>query len=137
MEKTLIILKPDAVKTKNIGNIIARIEKENFKICGLKLLQIDKKTAEEFYSIHKERPFYNNLVNFMISGPIVVAVLEAKEAVTKWRKLIGATDPAEAEANTIRKLYAQNKENNAVHGSDSVDNAINEISFFFNKDELV
>ena len=137
MEKTLIILKPDAVKSKNIGNIIARIEKENFKICGLKLLQIDKKTAEEFYSIHKERPFYNSLVNFMISGPVVVSVLEAKEAVTKWRKLIGATDPAEAEANTIRKLYAQNKENNAVHGSDSVDNAINEINFFFNNDELV
>ncbi len=137
MQKTFIILKPDSIKTKNIGNIITRIESEGFKICGLRLLQLNKKQAEDFYKVHKERPFYASLVEFMISGPVVVAVLEAESAVVKWRTLIGATDPAQAEPNTIRKLYAQNKEYNAVHGSDSPENAKEEISFFFKETELV
>jgi len=137
MEKTLIILKPDAVKNRHIGNILARIEKENFRIAGMKLLQLSGKDAQEFYAVHKERPFYKDLCDFMISGPVVVAALEAPGAVQKWRDLIGATDPAEAEANTIRKLYAESKEANAVHGSDSAENAATEIAFFFKDGELV
>ena len=137
MEKTLIILKPDAVKNRHVGNILARIEKENFKICGMRLLQLSKEDAGKFYEVHKERPFYNDLCSYMISGPVVVACLEAQGAVQKWRDLIGATDPKEAAPNTIRNLYAESKEANAVHGSDSAENAKNEIAFFFKDSELV
>jgi len=136
MEQTLIILKPDAVRNKHIGNILGRIEKENFKILALKKVQLKEKDAKKFYAVHKERPFYKDLCKFMISGPVVVAALEAPGAVEKWRKLIGATDPAQAEANTIRKLYAESKEANAVHGSDSAANAKKEIKFFFSSGEL-
>lgn len=137
MERTFIIIKPDAVKNRHVGNIIARIEKENFKILGMRMLQLSKADAEKFYEVHKERPFYQDLCNFMISGPVVVAALEAEKAVQKWRDLIGATDPAEAAENTIRKLYAESKEANAVHGSDSVENAKTEIAFFFKDSDLV
>ncbi len=137
MEKTLIILKPDAVKNKHIGHIVTRIEEEGFKILGMKLLQLSKSDAQKFYEVHKERPFYDDLCNYMISGPVVVAALEAPEAVQKWRDLIGATDPKEAAANTIRALYAESKEANAVHGSDSAENAQNEVAFFFKDGELI
>lgn len=137
MERTFIILKPDALESKNAGNIIARIEKEGFVIRGLKLLQMTASDAAQFYSVHKERPFYADLCKYMISGPVIVAVLEANGAVQKWRDLIGATDPAQAAPNTIRKLYAKSKEANAVHGSDSVENALIEIGFFFSDRELV
>lgn len=136
MEQTLIILKPDAVRNKHVGNIIARIEKEGFNILALKKIQLKEKQAKKFYEVHKERPFYKDLCKFMISGPVVVAALEAPGAVEKWRKLIGATDPAQAEPNTIRKLYAESKEANAVHGSDSAANAKKEIKFFFSSGEL-
>lgn len=136
MEQTLIILKPDAVRNKHTGNILGRIEKENFKILALKKVQLKEKDAKKFYAVHKERPFYKDLCKFMISGPVVVAALEAPGAVEKWRKLIGATDPAQAEPNTIRKLYAESKEANAVHGSDSAANAKKEIKFFFSSGEL-
>jgi nucleoside-diphosphate kinase len=137
MEKTLIIIKPDAVRNRHVGNIIARIEKENFKILGMRLLNLSKADAEKFYEVHKARPFYGDLCSFMSSGPVVVAALEAPGAVLKWRDLIGATDPAQAAPNTIRKLYAESKEANAVHGSDSVENAKAEIAFFFRESELV
>ena len=137
MEKTLIILKPDAVKNKHIGHIVTRIEEEGFKILGMKLLQLSKSDAQKFYEVHKERPFYDDLCNYMISGPVVVEALQAEGAVQKWRDLIGATDPKEAAPNTIRALYAESKEANAVHGSDSAENAQNEVSFFFKDGELI
>ena len=137
MEKTFIILKPDAVKNNHIGDILARIEKEKFRIAGLRLLNLSKADAKKFYEVHKERPFYDDLCNYMSSGPVVVACLEANGAVQKWRDLIGATDPKEAAPNTIRNLYAESKEANAVHGSDSAENAKNEIAFFFKENDLV
>lgn len=137
MERTFIILKPDALQNKHIGHIITRIEEEGFKIIGLKLVQMSKQDAQKFYEVHKERPFYNDLCNYMSSGPVIVGVLEAENAVQKWRDLIGATDPKEAAPNTIRKLYAVSKEANAVHGSDSKENALKEISYFFSERELL
>jgi len=136
MERTLIILKPDAVKNRHIGHILTRIEQENFKIIGMRYLHLSLSDAKKFYEVHKERPFYNDLCNYMTSGPVVAAALEAPGAVAKWRELIGATDPAQAAPGTIRKLYAESKEANAVHGSDSAENAKIEIQFFF-KDQLV
>ncbi len=136
MERTFIILKPDALQSKNAGNIISRIESEGFRILGLKLVRMTEEDAGKFYAVHKERPFYGDLCRYMSSGPVIVAVLEAEQAVQKWRDLIGATDPAEAAPNTIRKLYAKSKEANAVHGSDSVENARTEIAFFFSEREL-
>lgn len=137
MEKTLIIIKPDAVKNKHIGDIIARIEKEGFKILGMKYKQLSRADAEGFYAEHKERPFFGSLCDFMTSGPVVVAALQADGAITKWRTLIGATDPAQADEGTIRKLYAESKEANAVHGSDSPESADREIKFHFQDSELV
>lgn len=137
MERTFIILKPDALESKNAGNILARIEAEGFRILGLKLIRMSADDAGRFYAVHKERPFYNDLCKYMSSGPVIVGVLEAAGAVQKWRDLIGATDPAQAAPNTIRKLYAKSKEANAVHGSDSVENAKIEIAFFFSERELV
>ena len=137
MEKTLILLKPDAVKNKHVGHILARIEEEGFKILGMKHLQLGERDAKAFYEVHKERPFYNDLCNYMISGPIVAAALERDGAVAKWREVIGATDPAEAAEGTIRKLYAESKEANAVHGSDSPENAEKEIAFFFKNGDLI
>lgn len=137
MERTFIILKPDALEAKNAGNIIARIEKEGFRILGLKLVRLSQDDAGRFYAVHRERPFYNDLCRYMSSGPVMVGVLEAPAAVQKWRDLIGATDPAQAAPNTIRKLFAKSKEANAVHGSDSVENAKIEVGFFFSERELV
>ena len=131
MEKTLAIIKPNAVSNKNIGNIISRIEKESFKILGLELIHLTKEQAEAFYAVHKDRPFFNEFVEFMISGPVVVAVLEKENAVETWRNVMGATNPAEAKENTLRKLYGSSIGNNAVHGSDSLETAKQEITFFF------
>jgi len=137
MERTLAILKPDAVRAQNIGNIIAMIQKAGFKVVGCKLMSLETDRAGEFYEVHKERPFYGELVNFMSSGPIFPIALEKENAVADFRTLIGSTDPAEAAEGTIRKAYASSKGENAIHGSDSADNARNEIAFFFKDSELV
>jgi len=137
IEKTFIMIKPDGVADGFSGDIIKRIEKEDFKIKALKFVKLTKSQAEEFYSVHKARPFYGELTEFMASGPVVVACLERENAVSHWRNVIGATDPAEAAENTIRKLYARSKGENAVHGSDSVENALQEIAFFFSGLEFV
>ncbi|TGN11042.1 nucleoside-diphosphate kinase [Leptospira ilyithenensis] len=136
MERTFIMLKPDAVKNMHIGDILQRIEKEGFKILGLKSLKLSLEDAKQFYKVHSARPFYNDLCNYMASGPIVAAALERQNAVLHWRDVIGATDPKEAAPGTIRALFAESKEANAVHGSDSVENALQEIAFFFKGYEL-
>ena len=137
VERTLSIVKPDAVKANNIGNILAIFEKNGLKIVAGKLTHLTKEKAGEFYAVHKERPFYNSLVEFMMSGPVFVSVLEGENAIKKNRELMGATDPAKADAGTIRKLYAKNIENNAVHGSDAPETAKVEIAHFFSGLELV
>jgi nucleoside-diphosphate kinase len=136
IERTLCIIKPDGVRSGNIGNIIAHIQKEGFKILSLKMTRLTKQAGGVFYEVHKGRPFYDELVNFMSSGPCVPIALERENAIAEWRRVIGATDPAEAAAGTIRKLYAKNKGENAVHGSDSVENGNREIAFFFTEQEL-
>jgi nucleoside-diphosphate kinase len=133
MEKTLMIIKPDAVAGKHIGEILARVEKEGFAITGLRFLQLSKEQAEGFYAVHKERPFFSGLVKYMTSGPVVVGRLERASAVEQWRKVIGATDPTKAEAGTIRALFGTNIESNAVHGSDSPQNGEIETAFFFDR----
>jgi nucleoside-diphosphate kinase len=137
MSRTFAMIKPDAVQSGNAGNIIAHIQKAGFRILGMKLTQISLPQAQKFYEVHKERGFYGELVEFMSSGPSIVLALEADNAVTLWRDTIGATDPAEAAEGTIRKLYAESKGRNAVHGSDSDENAAIEIGFFFSGTELV
>jgi nucleoside-diphosphate kinase len=136
MERTFIMLKPDAVKNKHIGDILQRIEKEGFKILGMKFLKLSLEDAKQFYKVHAARPFYNDLCSYMASGPIVACALERENAVQHWRDVIGATDPKEAKAGTIRALFAESKEANAVHGSDSVENGLQEIAFFFKGYEL-
>ena len=125
------MIKPDAVAANNIGPILAMMNKAGFKIKAMKYLQLSKEQAGSFYSVHKERPFYGELVDYMSSGPIVAAVLEKNNAVADFRKLIGATDPTKAEEGTIRKLFAKSIAANAVHGSDSDENAVIEGNFFF------
>lgn len=131
MEKTLCIIKPDAVKKRVQGSIIQMILDNGFDILGMEQMNLTKEQAQEFYEVHKERPFYGELVDFMTSGPCIPIALEKDNAVADWRKLIGATDPAEAEEGTIRKLFANSKAENAAHGSDSVENGEREVSFFF------
>jgi nucleoside-diphosphate kinase len=131
MQKTLMIIKPDAVAARHIGDIVARVEKEGFVITGLRYLHLTKEQAEAFYAVHKERPFFGGLVKYMTSGPVVVGRLERENAVEHWRKVIGATNPEKAEPGTIRKLYGTNIESNAVHGSDSPENGEIETNFFF------
>lgn len=128
---TLAIIKPDAVAAGNIGKIIAHLEKEGFKVREAQLVRLDQKRAESFYEVHRERPFFKSLVAFMTSGPAMPLALERDDAVAHLRKVIGATDPAQAEPGTIRKLYAQSKEKNAIHASDSDENAAREVAFFF------
>jgi len=135
--RTFTMIKPDAVESNNIGNITQMISDAGFTIKAMKLTQLTKDQAKEFYEVHKERPFYGELVEYMTSGPIVAAVLEKDNAVADFRTLIGSTDPAEAEDGTIRKKYAESKGRNAVHGSDSDENAKIESDFHFNKNELV
>jgi nucleoside-diphosphate kinase len=135
--RTFTMLKPDAVESGNIGNIIQMITDAGFSIKAMKLTQLSVSEAEEFYSVHAERPFYGELVKYMTSGPIVAAILEKDNAVTDFRNLIGSTDPAEAAEGTIRKKYAESKGRNAVHGSDSDENAEIECNFHFGVAELV
>ena len=137
MEQTLSIIKPDAVAKNVVGQILARFEAANLRIAATKKIQLSQADAEEFYAIHAERPFFKDLVSFMISGPVVVTVLEGENAMQINRDLMGATNPAEAEAGTIRADFAESIDANAVHGSDSVENAVNEINFFFAQRELV
>jgi len=135
-ERTLSIIKPDAVMNDHIGSIIQRFESIGLRIAAIKMIQLDKKRAENFYDIHRERPFYNDLTDFMITGPVIVMVLEGDNAIVKNRKLMGATDPEQAAKGTIRKDFASSITNNAVHGSDSVKAAKAEISFFFSENEI-
>ena len=136
IQRTLCLIKPDAVKRELSGAILAMIQSAGLKIVGMKMLRLSAKEAEGFYAVHSERPFFGSLVAYMISGPVVAVVLEGEEAVARYRKLMGATNPANAEAGTIRKLYAESIEANAVHGSDSPETAAAELSYFFNSLEL-
>jgi nucleoside-diphosphate kinase len=136
IERTLSIVKPDAVAKDLIGKILAKFEENGLKIVAAKMLYLTKERAQEFYAVHKERPFYDDLVAFMTSGPVLVQVLEGENAILKNREVMGATNPAEAAAGTIRAEFAESIERNAVHGSDSSENAKVEVAFFFNEDEI-
>ncbi len=136
-ERTLAILKPDCVRKRLTGEVLARIEKAGFKILGMKKVRLNKATAGGFYAVHKGKPFYDGLVEFMSSGPCVPIALEKENAVSDFRALIGATDPKDAAPGTIRKLYADSKGENIVHGSDSPENGIIEIGYFFSQRELI
>ena len=137
MQKTLCLIKPDAVERNLVGPILAMIEKEGLTIVALKMLSLTKKEAEGFYAVHKERPFFGELTSYMCSGPIVAAVLEGEEAIARYRKLMGATDPAKADEGTIRKTFALNLEANSVHGSDAPETAAFEIPYYFGALEIV
>jgi len=135
--RTLAIIKPDGVKKNLIGQVITKITEAGFKIKAIKMVKLTKESAGGFYEVHKQRPFFNDLLEYMTSGPCVPIALERENAVSEFRKLIGATDPAEAEEGTIRKLYAASKAENIVHGSDSDENAAIEIAHFFSRKELL
>ena len=137
MERTFGIIKPDAVAKGYAGAILAAIEENGFKLAGFKKTRLSPAQAQAFYAVHKERPFYNDLVKFMTEGPVVVMVLEKENAIAEWRKLMGATNPEKAEAGTLRKRFAENIERNAVHGSDAPETAAVEIPFFFTSSELL
>lgn len=137
LERTLSILKPDATARNITGKVNALFEENGFKIVGQKRMLLSREQAEGFYAVHKERPFFGELVDYMISGPVVVQVLERDDAVAKNRELMGATNPANAADGTIRKLFAESIERNTVHGSDSLENANTEIAFFFKDSEIV
>ena len=136
-QRTLAILKPDCLQKKIQGRVIQQIIDAGFRIIGMRLVHLSEPSARKFYEVHKERAFYNNLVEYMTSGPVIAMALERENAVADFRKLIGATDPAKAEKGTIRKLYADSIEHNIVHGSDSPENAIKEIGHFFREEDLV
>ena len=131
MERTFAIIKPDAVAARYTGRIIQRIEDEGFQIRAMQMRHLSKPEAEGFYAVHKERPFFGSLTTFMSSGPVVVLALEAPDAIKKWRTLMGATDPAKADAGTLRKEFGRSIENNATHGSDAADTAAFELGYFF------
>ena len=135
--RTFTMIKPDAVESNNIGNITQMISDAGFSIKAMKLTKLSKVQAQKFYAVHKERPFYDELVEYMTSGPIIAAILEKENAVTDFRNLIGSTDPSEAKDGTIRKKYAESKGRNAIHGSDSDENAIIESEFHFQPSEIV
>ena len=135
-QDTLSIVKPDAVGKNHTGQILARIEAEGLQLVAVQKMRLGQAQAEAFYAEHKARPFFADLVRFMISGPVVVSVLRGPDAVARYRKLMGATDPAKAEANSLRKAFGANIENNAVHGSDAVQTAAREIAFFFSGSAL-
>ena len=137
MQRTFTILKPDSVKAGNAGLIIDRLIKEGFRICAMKMVHLTRTQAEGFYYVHRERPFFPSLVEFMSEGPIVPMVLEAENAIEKLRKVMGATDPAKADAGTIRKQFATNIERNAIHGSDGPETAAYETAYFFNRFEIL
>jgi nucleoside-diphosphate kinase len=131
MERTLAIIKPDAVAARHTGRIIQRIEESGFQIRAMRMLHLTQKEAEGFYAVHRERPFFASLTKFMSSGPVVVLALEASDAIKKWRTLMGATDPGKADAGTLRKEFGSSIENNATHGSDAPDTAAFELGYFF------
>ena len=133
--KTFTIIKPGAVSHEYIGPILHIINNNGFHIAALKLIRLSRINAEQFYSIHRDKPFYDSLIDFMTSGPVVIGILEKENAVAEYRKLMGATDPSQAEEGTIRKMFAENIERNAVHGSDSDENAEKECNFFFSGTE--
>jgi nucleoside-diphosphate kinase len=135
-ERTLSIIKPDGVSRKIVGEVISRLEKENIHIVAIKMLQMTKKQAKGFYAVHKERPFFDSLTDFMVSGPVVVMVLEGEDVISRYRKIMGATDYRQADDGTIRKDFATDIEKNVVHGSDSVESAGFEIAYFFNSFEI-
>jgi nucleoside-diphosphate kinase len=137
IERTLAIIKPDAVDRHLAGTIIQRIESEGFQIRAMRLLHLSRAQAEGFYAVHRERPFFGSLTTFMSSGPAIVLVLEAPDAIRKWRTLMGATDPAKADAGTIRHEFALSIERNATHGSDAADTAAFEIGYFFPGIDLI
>jgi nucleoside-diphosphate kinase len=136
MEQTLAIIKPDAVAARHAGRIIQRIEEAGFQIRAMRLLHLSQTQAEGFYAVHRQRPFFKSLTSFMVSGPVVVLALEADDAIKKWRALMGATDPAKADAGTLRKEFGASIENNATHGSDAPDTAAFELGYFFPGVEL-
>jgi nucleoside-diphosphate kinase len=137
IERTLAIIKPDAVAAGHIGDIIRRIEREKFHIRGMKLLHLTKAQAEGFYAVHREKPFFESLTTFMSSGPCVVLLLEGESAIARWRTVMGATDPARAAEGTIRKQFGTTIERNAVHGSDAPETAAFETAYFFNALETI
>jgi len=137
MQRTLAIVKPDAVAAGYTGEILSLIEKHGFRILGMRMLRLRKEQAEGFYAVHRGKPFYDSLVAFMTEGPVVVAALEAEDAVRKWRDVMGATNPANAAEGTIRKRYGSSIERNATHGSDSPENAALEVAFFFSAADLL
>ncbi len=136
VERTLSIVKPDAVAKNVIGEIVARFEKANLRVVAAKMMQLSREQTESFYEVHKERPFFKDLVDFMISGPVFVQVLEGEGAIKANRDVMGATNPADADAGTIRADFASSIDENAVHGSDAVETAQNEIKFFFKAEDL-
>jgi nucleoside-diphosphate kinase len=135
-ERTLAIIKPDALKARYAGKILQRIEEAGFTIRAMRLLNLSKREAEGFYAVHRERPFFGSLTSFMSSGPVIVMALEAPDAIRKWRTLMGATDPAKADAGTLRKEFGASIENNATHGSDAPETATFELGYFFPGMEL-
>jgi nucleoside-diphosphate kinase len=137
VEKTLSIIKPDAVAKNAIGEIISRFEKAGLRVAGAKMLHLSKTQAEQFYSVHKERPFFGGLVSFMSSGPVLVQVLEGKDAIAQNRQIMGATNPKDAAPGTIRADFADSIDHNAVHGSDAPETAQQEIAFFFKPEEIL
>jgi nucleoside-diphosphate kinase len=137
MERTLAIIKPDAVERRFAGRIIQRIEEAGFQIRAMRLVRLSKAEAEGFYAVHRERPFFKSLTEFMSSGPAMVLALEAPDAIRKWRTLMGATDPAKADAGTIRKEFGASIERNATHGSDAAETAAFEVGYFFRGVELI
>jgi nucleoside-diphosphate kinase len=137
LERTLTILKPDAVAAGHAGAILAHLEKEGFRLIGVKKLRLSPDQARAFYEVHRERPFFGGLVTFMTEGPVLVAALERAEAVAHLRKTMGATDSRKADAGTVRQRFGTDIERNAIHGSDSAENAAREIAFFFSQAELI
>ena len=137
MSRTLTIIKPDAFGSQNAGKILAHLESAGFRVIAARVVQLSTEQAREFYAVHRERPFYAPLVAFMTSGPCMPMVLERENAVAELRRVIGATDPAQAEEGTVRRLYAESKERNAIHASDSDENAQREARFFFPETELI
>jgi nucleoside-diphosphate kinase len=137
MERTFAIIKPDAVKKGLSGRILVRIEEAGFSVRALRMISMTKREAEGFYAVHRERPFFGGLTDFMSSGPCIVMCLEGPDAIRKWRDLMGATDPAKAESGTLRKEFGSSIDNNATHGSDSPESAVFELGYFFRGMELV
>lgn len=133
---TFTIIKPHAVEYNNLGPILELVNRNGYRFCAMKMLKMSTAVAEKFYEVHSNKPFFRELIDYMTSGPVVVAVIEKKNAVKDFRQLIGSTDPLKAKLGTIRRMFAESKEANAIHGSDSIENAIREINLFFTQDEI-